>query len=87
MSRYYDPQIGRFISPDTQDYLDPETIGGVDLYAYGLNNPVMYVDPTGHFALWISILIGVGVNLAVELINDLSEDGQLFEITLTAVLK
>ena len=34
---------------DTQDYLAPETIGGVDLYAYGLNNPIMYVDPTGHF--------------------------------------
>ena len=48
MSRYYDPQIGRFISPDTQDYLKPETIGGVDLYAYCNNNPVMYVDFQGN---------------------------------------
>ena len=63
MSRYYDPQIGQFISPDTQDYLAPDTIGGVDLYAYCNNNPVMYVDPTGHVA--ISILIWIIVGAAV----------------------
>ena len=45
MSRYYDPAIGQFISMDTPDYLAPDTIGGVDLYAYCLNNPVMHVDP------------------------------------------
>ena len=50
MSRYYDPSIGQFISPDTSDYLAPDTIGGVDLYAYCNNNPIMYVDPTGHFS-------------------------------------
>ena len=53
MSRYYDPQIGQFISPDTQNYLDPQTIGGVDLYAYCGNNPVMRVDSKG--TSWISI--------------------------------
>ena len=31
-SRYYDPQVGRFISADDISYLDPETIGGT-LYA------------------------------------------------------
>ena len=62
MSRYYDPEIGQFISMDTSDYLDPETIGGVDLYAYGLNNPIMYVDPTGHSALGI-FLTWVGIGL------------------------
>ena len=60
-SRYYDPETGRFISPDSIEYLDPETIGGLNLYAYCLNNPVMYVDPTGHFAIstfLISLAIG-----------------------------
>ena len=75
MSRYYDPQTGRFISMDTVDYLDPETIGGVDLYAYGLNNPVMYVDPTGHLAFFvltaiIGAIIGVGITAAVDYIPD-----------------
>ena len=48
MSRYYDPETGRFISPDAIEYLDPSTIGGLNLYSYCNNNPVMYVDPSGH---------------------------------------
>ena len=27
-SRFYDPEIGRFISADSLDYLDPHTVGG-----------------------------------------------------------
>lgn len=56
-SRYYDPQIGRFINIDSLDYADPETINGLNLYAYCNNNPVMYVDPTGHF--WFTFLTTV----------------------------
>lgn len=56
-SRYYDPEVGRFISMDDINYLDPETIGGVNLYAYCLNNPVMYVDPSGHLPKWTAWLI------------------------------
>lgn len=72
MSRYYDPTVGQFISPDTADYLAPNTIGGVDLYAYGLNNPVMYVDPTGHFVLstWmVGALVGFGVSFVSSLVS------------------
>ena len=58
MSRYYDPETGRFISPDTIEYLDPETLGGLNLYAYCGNNPVMYVDPSGHS--WESFWNDVG---------------------------
>ena len=59
-TRYYDPTVCRFISPDSADYLDCESINGLNLYAYCLNNPVMYADPTGHFALpnWAKWLIG-----------------------------
>ena len=32
---------------DDISYLDPETIGGANLYAYCLNNPIMRVDPLG----------------------------------------
>ena len=44
-SRYYDPAVGRFISPDDVSYLDPESVVGLNLYAYCGNNPVMNVDP------------------------------------------
>ena len=55
ISRYYDPETGRFISADGIEYLDPETLGGLNLYAYCGNNPVMNVDPTGHFILSLFI--------------------------------
>ena len=69
-SRYYDPSIGQFISPDTPDYLAPDTIGGVDLYAYCNNNPIMYVDSTGHFAIATAVglvsggIVAGGIGLA-----------------------
>ena len=56
-SRYYDPQTGRFISLDDISFADPDTINGLNLYAYCCNNPVMRVDPNGNEAL--SIFAGV----------------------------
>ena len=41
-ARYYNPVIGRFTQMDT--YLGD----GLNLYAYVQNNPVRYVDPSGH---------------------------------------
>ena len=41
-SRYYSPELRRFISPDSIEYLDSESINGLNLYAYCNNNPVNY---------------------------------------------
>lgn len=59
MSRYYDPTTGRFINADSINYLEPEKINGLNLYEYCNNNPMMYVDPTGHLAGWAIFLIVV----------------------------
>ena len=48
-SRYYDPATRRFISAD--NLLDISNFDGMNLYAYCLNNPVMYSDPDGDIAL------------------------------------
>ncbi|MBO5967648.1 MAG: RHS repeat-associated core domain-containing protein, partial [Clostridia bacterium] len=48
-TRYYDPETGRFLNADSIDYLDPETLTGLNLYAYCINNPVMYLDSSGTF--------------------------------------
>ncbi len=49
-ARYYDPVLGRFISPDTivPDPMDPQAL---NRYSYVRNNPIIYTDPTGH-AWW-----------------------------------
>jgi len=50
-ARLYDPFIGRFISPDTivQAPYNPQSL---NRYSYCLNNPLVYVDPSGHFWEW-----------------------------------
>jgi RHS repeat-associated protein len=47
-ARYYDPTTGRFLSEDSYlgDTNDPLSL---NLYTYCLNNPVMYIDPTGYW--------------------------------------
>ncbi len=42
-ARFYNPVIGRFLNEDTY-YGD-----GLNLYAYCHNNPVNFVDPSGHY--------------------------------------
>ena len=59
-SRYYDPQIGRFINVDDIGVLDVTKIAlnGLNLYAYCLNNPVNQVDEIGDMPNWLKWLIG-----------------------------
>ena len=56
-SRYYSPGLCRFISPDDIEYLDPESVNGLNLYCYCLNNPISYADPSGHFVITTAALI------------------------------
>ena len=39
-ARYYNPLWRRFISPDSTEYLDPQTINGLNQYAYCNNDPI-----------------------------------------------
>jgi RHS repeat-associated protein len=44
-ARWYDPALGRFIQADS---IVPGGVQGLDRYAYNYNNPVKYIDPSGH---------------------------------------
>ncbi|TAK55212.1 MAG: hypothetical protein EPO25_04735 [Gammaproteobacteria bacterium] len=47
--RYYDPRIGRFLTPDPVA-ADAGTGANFNRYGYAKNNPYRYVDPDGRFA-------------------------------------
>lgn len=77
-SRYYDPEIGRFINADDITVLDITNIAlnGLNLYAYCLNNPVNEVDESGYIlgtilALIISAVVLAVVNTAGQFVSDL----------------
>src|SRR3990170_5353633 len=54
-ARYYDPEVGRFISKDPIGFA-----GGVNLYNYVDGNPVNFIDPYGEIAIVDdAVLIGV----------------------------
>ena len=46
-ARWYDPSLGRWISPDTiiPDLANPQSL---NRYSYVYNNTLRYIDPTGH---------------------------------------
>ncbi|MFE5319172.1 RHS repeat-associated core domain-containing protein [Paenibacillus sp. NPDC056579] len=46
-ARYYDPHLGRFISQDSY-WGDDTSPLSLNLYTYGHNNPIKYIDPSGH---------------------------------------
>ena len=78
-TRYYDPEVGRFITIDDVQYLNPETINGLNLYAYCGNNPVMNVDPEG--TKWWDWLLG-GLSLLAGIALCFVPGGQVFGVGL-----
>ncbi len=49
-ARYYNPRIGRFISPDLV-VPNPGNSQTLNRYSYVYNNPASYVDPSGNWTL------------------------------------
>lgn len=62
-ARYYHPRLGRFVSPDAivSNAADPMQWG---LFIYCRNNPVTFIDPSGHDVL-ASILAGIAIVLLI----------------------
>ena len=71
-ARYYMPELGRFTSKDTYKGIitQPQSQNN---YIYVLNNPLKYVDPTGHWPKWADNAVdwvGDRVNDAGDAIRD-----------------
>ena len=69
-SRYYNPEIGRFISADSVMSDDGGDMLGSNLFAYCLNNPVNRTDPNGNWSMpnWLKITIGVAATVAAVVV-------------------
>ena len=64
-TRYYCPDLCRFISPDDVGYLDPSSINGLNLYAYCNNDPINYADPSGHIAITAAVGLSTAAYYAI----------------------
>lgn len=62
-TRYYIPEWCRWLNADSVDYLDPESINGLNIFAYCCKNPVMYYDPSGCAIDIIFDILSIGYSI------------------------
>ena len=89
-SRYYDPEIGRWINADGVIAGVGGDVKGYNLFAYCMNNPVNMSDPSGGWPSWNDIKVGfkkvvnwVDNNIiqpVVGFVKDIAEDINNFDL-------
>ena len=63
-SRYYNPEMGRFINADVIVGQSGSMVG-LNQFVYTFNNPIMLIDPAGEWPSWSSIFGVIAVVAAV----------------------
>ncbi|WP_430732323.1 RHS repeat-associated core domain-containing protein [Aeribacillus pallidus] len=83
IARYYHPEHGVFLSldPDLGDSDDILTQNG---YTYANNNPVMLVDPDGHW-VWLAIMQGLRFMTGIRRTSH-EKDGKVSQLMQLLVL-
>ena len=76
-SRYYDPEIGRFINADSYASTDATGLLSTNMFAYCENDPVNKSDPSGEF--W-NIVVGAALGAGMEVLTQLATDTKLRDI-------
>jgi RHS repeat-associated protein len=83
-ARYYDPIIATFISADSI-VPGPSSPQSFNRYSYVLNNPVIYIDPTGHFSLnpvnWVKDTVDFAKNTYKA-----AREGNIKQLIITAAV-
>ncbi|MCR5231501.1 MAG: RHS repeat-associated core domain-containing protein, partial [Acholeplasmatales bacterium] len=77
-TRFYNPVLLRFITPDSIEYLDSSSIIGLNLYAYCGNDPINMKDEEGNLCFLaclaigalVGAIVGFGTSLASEAISN-----------------
>ncbi len=73
-ARYYDPFTTRFISADNQLAGGKFRTDAFNRYAYTINNPIKFSDPSGHDPLTD---VKIGLLFTAEAVLDIAADGAL----------
>ncbi len=68
-TRYYDPEVCRFISADVYMSTGQGVLGG-NMWAYCLNNPLIYEDSQGKIGILGTLLIGTAIGAAFGFIGN-----------------
>ncbi len=78
VQRYYDPQVGRFLSVDPMG-VDTTTAWNFNRFNYANNNPYKFTDPDGRFATLAGVAAGGLVAGELEAVKQMqsSRIGQL----------
>ena len=76
-SRYYDPEIGRFINADSYASTDATGLLSTNMFAYCENDPVNRSDPSGEF--W-NIVVGAALGAGMEVLTQLATGTKLRDI-------
>ena len=81
-ARFYDPALGRFISPDWYLPTDP----GVGTNRYAFNDPINKSDPNGHAnPVAAGALIGAIIGFSAESYSQIRGAASLSDISLTTI--
>lgn len=68
-ARYFDPEVGRFISVDPVGFVESNPMS-FNRYLYVNNNPYKYVDPDGEFLNFAAkFVLDVGINVAFNYVT------------------
>ncbi|MFZ2258134.1 MAG: RHS repeat-associated core domain-containing protein, partial [Clostridiaceae bacterium] len=70
-SRYYNPEIGRFINADNIENVDNINLLTSNLFAYCLNNPINMSDGDGKAAVFMQNLSYYGESYVIPVMNKL----------------
>jgi len=73
---------------DSIEYAEPERINGLNLFAYCGNNPVMFVDPSGHWfftVLIICAVVGAAIGGTISGVEAAKNGGSALEVTAAVI--
>ena len=72
-SRYYDPEIGRFINADAMIKAPGLNALSTNMFTYCANNPILYSDSTGQWFLFDDLIagaVGLVVGVTSQFVGD-----------------